>query len=332
MTIDKLKSGSYRIRQMYNGKRYSITVDHKPSKKEATILVADLLQEQIGTAKSGTFEAYAITYIASRAHSISVTTIGGYHVFLRNMPRWWMNTQLYDIDRSLLQQVADEYASNHSPKTVHNMASFCRSVITEYRQNFQAKLSLPKITEPEFYIPTKEEVIRVIDTAEDEYKIPFRLACYGLRKGEICALTLADLDDNNLLHINKSLARSDGGELVIKKPKNASSIRNIFIDAGLADMIREHGSIYDGYPDTILRALHRAQKNADVPKFRFHDFRHFFCTEMAPEISEADLLYLGGWKTDATMKKVYRHSRMEKDDEMKMNAMNIMAQKIGVGN
>lgn len=34
MTIEKLPSGSYRIKQMYNGKRYSITLNYKPTKKK----------------------------------------------------------------------------------------------------------------------------------------------------------------------------------------------------------------------------------------------------------------------------------------------------------
>ena len=35
MTIEKLKSGSYRIVQMHEGKRYRVTIDHKPTQKEA---------------------------------------------------------------------------------------------------------------------------------------------------------------------------------------------------------------------------------------------------------------------------------------------------------
>ena len=40
MTVEKLKSGSYRIRQAYNGVRYSVTVPYKPTKKECLQLMA----------------------------------------------------------------------------------------------------------------------------------------------------------------------------------------------------------------------------------------------------------------------------------------------------
>lgn len=40
MTIEKLPSGSYRIRQTHNGKRYSVTVDTKPTQAQALQIIA----------------------------------------------------------------------------------------------------------------------------------------------------------------------------------------------------------------------------------------------------------------------------------------------------
>lgn len=40
MKIEKLPSGSYRIRQQYKGKRYTVITDYKPTQKEATQLIA----------------------------------------------------------------------------------------------------------------------------------------------------------------------------------------------------------------------------------------------------------------------------------------------------
>lgn len=39
MTIDKLPSGKWRVRQMINGKRYTETFDHKPTKKELMLVL-----------------------------------------------------------------------------------------------------------------------------------------------------------------------------------------------------------------------------------------------------------------------------------------------------
>ena len=58
------------------------------------------------------------------------------------------------------------------------------------------------------------------------------------------------------------------------------------------------------------------QKEAGVPRFRFHDLRHFFVTELSQAgFSEEDIMYLGGYSTPHIMKKVYRHARIDKDLE-----------------
>lgn len=60
MKIEKLPSGSYRIRKMYKGQTYTIVFDHKPTQKEAVQAMAaelDKIQEKY---ESLTFRAAAI--------------------------------------------------------------------------------------------------------------------------------------------------------------------------------------------------------------------------------------------------------------------------------
>ena len=47
MQIEKLPSGSYRIRQQYNKKRYDVVVDHKPTQKEALELLGQVMKDVI---------------------------------------------------------------------------------------------------------------------------------------------------------------------------------------------------------------------------------------------------------------------------------------------
>ena len=44
MSIEKLKSGHYRIRCLVGGKRISITTDRKPSKAEEAFLIQEYIQ------------------------------------------------------------------------------------------------------------------------------------------------------------------------------------------------------------------------------------------------------------------------------------------------
>ena len=68
MTIEKLPSGSYRIKQMYNGKTYRVTVDHKPTQKEALILLAEVMD---GCDIKGSFKTAALDYIEMKRNILS---------------------------------------------------------------------------------------------------------------------------------------------------------------------------------------------------------------------------------------------------------------------
>ena len=43
--IQKLPSGSYRIRKMYHGHEYSVTVPYKPRKGEADQIIAEAIKD-----------------------------------------------------------------------------------------------------------------------------------------------------------------------------------------------------------------------------------------------------------------------------------------------
>ena len=84
MTIEKLKSGSYRIGQMVDGKLYRITIDHKPTNKEAVMLMADKLAEKTTISSDMPFETACKAYIESRANILSPTTKRRYYQYIKN--------------------------------------------------------------------------------------------------------------------------------------------------------------------------------------------------------------------------------------------------------
>ena len=82
MTIERLPSGSYRVSESINGKRYRATVKHKPTKYEARALI----QEQIVSLQNGTpFGKAADAYILAKENVLSPSTIRGYRVILNNI-------------------------------------------------------------------------------------------------------------------------------------------------------------------------------------------------------------------------------------------------------
>ena len=172
-----------------------------------------------------------------------------------------------------------------------------------------ANITLPQKEKKTEYIPSKEDIIKIFQHVEGtKYEIPIRLAAFGLRRSEICALECSDLS-GRCLTINKAMVQNDANEWIIKKTKTTDSTRTIYIPEDLADKIREQGYVYEGNPEKIYCALSRAQKELDIPHFSLHKMRHFFASYMHDQgYSDKQIQEFGGWKTDLVMKSVYQHA------------------------
>ena len=184
-----------------------------------------------------------------------------------------------------------------------------------YRPGFTLNTTLPQKEKHDDYIPTSDDIKRILEHADGtEYSTFLKLACMGLRRSEILALTVDDLDDDNILHINKALVINKNNEWVIKSTKTTASTRNVPIPESLANEIRCKGYIYKGFPNNVLRFLSRTQTALGIPHFQLHKLRHYFAsTLMEKGATSKDIMAIGGWETDNVMKTVYQHS-MKNDD------------------
>jgi len=200
------------------------------------------------------------------------------------------------------------------------MASY-RLFQVHFAQTLRFVPTLPQKVKNEPYIPSDDDIKRILECAKDtEYEIPIILACYGLRRSEICALTLDDLD-GDVIRINKAKVMNEDAKWVEKTTKTTSSTREIVIPIEIADKIRMKGYIYKGYPNTITTYLAKAESSLGIPHFSLHKLRHYFASKMsALNVPEADIMKMGGWETDYVMKGVYRHSMMEKEENAKRAA------------
>ncbi len=173
--------------------------------------------------------------------------------------------------------------------------------------------TLPQKIKNEPYIPTDEDIKRLLQAAQGSmFEIPIKLACYGLRRSEICSLTIDDLNGNTLT-IDSAKVLDKNNQWVEKQTKTTASTREIVISPQLADLIRKQGYIYKGHPNSITKYMNRLQDKLDMPHFSIHKLRHYFASYMSSlNIPEADILEMGGWETDYVMKNVYRHTMKDK--------------------
>ena len=320
MKIEKRGSENYRVRKMYKGQMYTVTFEHKPTQKEAMLAMADELQKVQKRHESMSFYVAADEYIGAKRNVLSPTTIRGYNSALKTISKNFPNINIHDITALDIQTEINRLAKDHSPKTVHNYHGFISAVLGTFCPNLKIS-TLPQKVKNEPYIPSDEDIKRILDCARNtEYEIPIVLACYGLRRSEICALTLDDLD-GDVIKINKAKVMDEDANWIEKTTKTTSSTREIVIPIEIADKIREKGYIYKGYPNSITVYLGKTEDRLGIPHFPLHKLRHYFASKMSSlNVPEADIMRMGGWETDHIMKSVYRHSMMEKEEQAKREA------------
>ena len=321
MKIEKLPSGSYRVRKMYKGQTYTVTFDGKPTQKEAIQAISAELDKIHGKHECMTFKSAAARYIESKRNVLSPSTISGYKKIINRIPESFLSKNIYDITALDVQNEINRMAINHSPKTVRNHHGFITAILGTFHPNLRICTTLPQKVKTEPNIPSDEDIKRILEHAKGtQFEIPLILACYGLRRSEICALTLDDIE-GDIVHINKAKVQDDNKQWIIKKTKTTAGTREIIIPAEIADKIRAQGYIYKGHPGSISRYLERIEDTLDIPKFTLHKLRHYFASKMsALNIPEADIMRMGGWESDYVMKGVYRHSMMIKNENAKREA------------
>lgn len=326
MKIEKLPSGSYRIRKTYKKKLYTVITDYKPTNKEAIQLIAAELDKADSRASVHmTFEEAANQYLDVKRNVLSPSTIPGYKSNLKSLSNDFKNIYISDMTAIDIQKEINDFSLSHAPKTVYNVHGFISAVMGMFRPELNITTTLPQKKKYETYIPTDQEVKAVLDYAhqKERYEIALLLAaCCGLRRSEICALTPADLSADNILTINKAMVMDENKKWVIKTTKTTESAREIAIPDFIAEHIREKGIIVDCNPNQIYNALKRYQDKLGIHRFKLHSMRHYFCTKMSEILPEQDVLELGGWSTPYVMKAVYRHATIDKKIEKQKHIMN----------
>lgn len=327
--LTQLPSGSWRLRRMINGHKIQVTFDHYPTDAEKQLAIADQLQVNVEDVRlyKETLKICAESYIKSKRNVLSPATIREYERFTKNViPADLLKTPLSKITQIRIQNVVNDYAADHSPKSTANYSSFICSVLKMYGKDYN--ITLPQKEDKEPYIPTSDEVKAILSAVSGtKYEIPYTLACCGLRRSEICALTAEDIeiisDHIAVVRVNKALVKDEHNKWVIKKPKTVQSNREINIPVTIAQLIINQGHAYNGYPDYLSDHLYEIEDSLGIERFSLHKLRHYFASALSESgVSEADILALGGWSTPSTMKTIYRHSMLKNKQEERQNVIN----------
>lgn len=323
MNIEKLASGSYRITQMYKGKRYRVTVDHKPSKFEAQRLITEKVNaaplEKPGLYNS--FDNAARAYMNERSNVLSISTIRSYTSILNSIPENLKDKDIHDlIDGHDIQLFINEYSKKHSPKSTRNVHGFIIAVMRSVMPSVMLCTRLPQSKRADHYIPEDEDVKTLIEAIRGtEYEVPIMLASFGLRRSEICALDISDFDfDKNTVNVHKAKLRGLSGMQTVERNKTTASSRTVYISSYICEKVKSQGYVYKGHPNSITNFMHRTLAKLGIKDFSLHKLRHYYASmASAAHMGEEYIMEQGGWSTPYVMKRIYRHAQ---EDKKKKNA------------
>ena len=323
MKIEKLPSGSYRVRKQINGKKIQLLFDHHPSDKEILLAMNPYLDGTPLPKEILIFSNAAKQYVERKRNVMSPRTIKEYLETPDRLSKEFSAKNIYEITEVDVQLEINRLAENKSPKTVKNYYTFINTVLKAFRSDFRCNVTLPKAEIKEPYIPNDEEVQKLLEymkTERPRYYVLMVLACYGLRRSEIMAITSEDLN-GNILHVTKAKVQNENREWVIKTTKTPRSRRDITLPQDIADMIHEQGVAFDCYPSDIQKVITTACKRLGINHLTLHKLRHYFATKLLSEnVDVMTIAALGGWSSPDMIYKRYGHSM----DEKKRDALNFI--------
>lgn len=326
MKYDILPSGSYRYRKVLNGKRLTITLPYLADDSELMVLFAQKIKEE-NIASKGSFEYCAKEYIHDRKNILSPSSIRTYNIHLNRLSDDFKKMDIKKITQEEVSREINKAYVKLSAKTVKTLHGFIASVLGVYRPELTLHTKLPAEKKKDDFEPKSEDIKKILDAAKGtRYSIPFQLGVLGLRRGEICSLSLSDLKGNKLTIHQNYVYTNDGKWEIKETPKTESSNRTIILPDSLVTEIKQAGCIYDGHPNALNKAIHRIQKQLGIQEFKFHSLRSYFASYCHSKgIPDVDIMAMGGWATDSVMKAIYRKAMQEsKQKSMKKIATQIL--------
>lgn len=278
--------------------------------------IMQICNEHGGSGHIRTFGEAMNSYIQNREAILSPSTIREYSRSAEKNFDELKNLPIDQISQDDIQRfINTTCAKGLSPKSVHNLHAMISAVMNDSRPDFRLTTTLPRKIKPNLYIPSDEEVVKLItyiraDGSRDML-ISILLAAYGpMRRSEVCGLYDEDVNGNTI-HVHRAMVQDRNNYWVLKnRTKTAAGDRFISMPDFVINEIRPiKGKLVNLTPDCISARFSYTLKNAGIPHFRFHDLRHYSASiQHAIGIPDAYIMARGGWESDTTLKNIYRHA------------------------
>lgn len=300
---------------------HQFVVDHKENIKEATDPNRMTLNDAIER------------YIETRSRVISPSTVRLYKGYAKNLKEFGA-TRLCDLTQDKIQNYINVLAWDLQPKGIRNIHGFLSAVLKVFKPEMVLTTTLPQNIKPDLYTPTDADFERLLQVIENtKWEIPVLLAATSsLRRSEICALQREDIGDG-WIRVNKALVLNDQNEWVLKTTKSEAGTRIVYPPKEVTDRIKQKikgGAVVTMPPSSISSLFPRMLKKYNLPNFRFHALRSYWCSTMHYlGVPDKYIMQIGGWKDVGTVRSHYEKALPDKVPDMAKKGSDYFSQLMG---
>ena len=301
----QLPSGSWNVRVMIDGQSYSFT---HTDKKTVMRMASDFADEYRRKMENPTLLERMREYVAENEERLSPSTVRSYNGMIRMIAERTPRIASKRLSAITEQDVTEVVRPLRTLKTKRNYVNFIHACTGK------SAGKLTGASSKRVHVPTELEVKGLLQIFRNtELEVPIMLAAYGgLRRGEICALRMSDID-GDFVHVSRAVVRDPSGEWVTKDPKTASSVRSVLLPHFVIERIQAQGYITHLLPSQVSNRFWKKQRNLGIPPYCFHSLRHFHASYLHYlNIPDAYIMQRGGWSTPSVMQSIYRHALEDK--------------------
>ena len=290
---------------MVDGQSYSFT---HSDKKTVMRMASDFADDYRRKMDNPTLLERMREYIAENEERLSPSTVRSYNGMIRMIEERSPRIASKRLSAITEQDVSDIVRPLRTLKTKRNYVNFIHACTGK------SAGKLTGVSSKRVHVPTELEVKGLLQIFRNtELEVPIMLAAYGgLRRGEICALRMSDID-GDFVHVSRAVVRDQSGAWVTKDPKTASSVRSVLLPHFVIERIRSQGYITHLLPSQVSNRFWKKQRNLGIPPYCFHSLRHFHASYLHYlNIPDAYIMQRGGWSTPSVMQSIYRHALEDK--------------------
>ena len=273
----------------------------------------------------------------AKFNGFSPKTVRNTETFVR------MLAQFVPLTTSLEKFTAEEYervvaqmrASGYAPETVHDLNATMRKLL-----NLAVRRKLVRkniLTEVENLRVARRREARVIPAGDFEkiiarteqvrYRFLFNLLYYaGLRIGEALALKPADFSfDGEIWRVK--ISKSYLHDFKLMKSTKNGKVREVPLSPKVfGEFLRtnrarsKNAQIFNFSPQAARAMLHKICDEARVPRYRLHEFRHTFVSNLMRGGVPLPMVAQMAGDTQATVLKRYSHAFLD-DEQLVLRAL-----------